>query len=81
MEAQDKLAVIKKVMNAALTSKEKCPIVLDEVWEALGYSRKDHAVRAIVKDFVQSMLDCYFNHSPHMGIVILITPRTWGLLF
>ncbi len=34
-------------LNEALKSKERFPIDLDQVWEVIGYARKDNAVRAL----------------------------------
>ena len=40
---------IKMIMDAALASKDQYPINLEDVWSAMGYTRKDHAVTALLK--------------------------------
>lgn len=43
------------VINDALKSKEKDPVILDDVWEALGYATKGSAVRAISKALTEGI--------------------------
>lgn len=46
-EEEGPINKITAVTNHALQSKERYPVNLEDVWKALGYSNKTHAVRAV----------------------------------
>ena len=51
---KNKLTIaIRKIMDNAVHSQEKFPIILDDVWTILGYSQRRTAMKSFMKSAIQ----------------------------